>query len=387
MADRRVEYMPLPDVQRAARNPKAHARDQIAAGISRFGLGELPLLDERTGRLVAGHGRLNDLQARADRKATPPDGIRIADDGTWLIPIIRGWASDSDEAAEAYLVTSNRLTTLGGWDDPELAQLLTDVRDRDPALFAVTGFTDGDLADLLRTPTVLPDAEPPSGGGSGGSSYRGTVSAPGDLWALGEHRLLVGDATNPEHLEQLVDAIGQQPDLVHTAAPTHADNDNTWPAADAFHLIDQALTDPVHVWWQAQHYANTAGLPDSRCWLAWQAKARGTVRDEIVIAWTNHDRPARLSTVARDAKPGTWPTELAAWALDTVDPDGFRTIVLDPFARTGWTLLAAHDTGRAFAGLEKNPAHVDTACRAWQGATGRKPERLHPDGGREPVNF
>ncbi len=187
-SDRRVEYLPLSQVERAARNPREHAKAEIAASISRFGLGELPLLDDRTGRLVAGHGRINDLTDRYQRGLKPPDGVRIGPDGTWMVPIICGWSSDSDEAADAYLVASNQLTVLSGWDDKQLGALLTDVNRVDPALFAATGFTDAELADLLRTPTVLPDTGPTnSGGGQGGSRSRDdAITAPGDIWALGD---------------------------------------------------------------------------------------------------------------------------------------------------------------------------------------------------------
>lgn len=153
---RYTDYVPLSQVLRAQRNPKLHQDDLIRASISRFGVVELPAMDERTGRLVAGHGRLNEWERAWAATEGPPDGVLLADDGEWLVPVLRGWKSNSDAEAEAYLVVSNRSTELGGWDDIELSQVLHDLRDSD--LLEFTGYDDDDLAAF--------DAEP-AGAGSG----------------------------------------------------------------------------------------------------------------------------------------------------------------------------------------------------------------------------
>src|SRR5690242_1392328 len=96
-AGRRVEYVRLDELRPAPRNPKTHDSEGINRSISHFGLAELPLLDERTGLLVAGHGRLDELKRiHGNGSATPPDGLRVDADGMWLVPVIRGWASRSD---------------------------------------------------------------------------------------------------------------------------------------------------------------------------------------------------------------------------------------------------------------------------------------------------
>jgi hypothetical protein len=148
--ERRVEYMPLAEIARAPRNPKLHDADGIAASIDEFSLVELPTLDERTGRLVAGHGRLDDLQARVDAgQQQPPEGVRTAGDGTWLVPVLRGWASRDDDHAEAYLLASNNLTIRGGWDQDGLARMLADLSAVDEQLAALTGFDSGEMEELL----------------------------------------------------------------------------------------------------------------------------------------------------------------------------------------------------------------------------------------------
>lgn len=158
MAERRIEYMPLATIQGALRNPKRHDVAGIAASIDRYGVAEVPLIDERTGRLVAGHGRINDLTARQTEGQDPPDGIHLDDAGAWLVPVIHGWASRSDAEAEAYLVASNRLSEKGGWDHTELTALLAELADLDPDLAALTGYDAGAVDDMVKA-TQPPDLD------------------------------------------------------------------------------------------------------------------------------------------------------------------------------------------------------------------------------------
>lgn len=86
--ERRIAYVPLDDITLARTNPKRHATGQVQGSIGRFGLAAPPVLDDRTGRLVAGHGRIEALRAMRDAGQNPPDGIR-ADGDMWLIPVYR----------------------------------------------------------------------------------------------------------------------------------------------------------------------------------------------------------------------------------------------------------------------------------------------------------
>jgi hypothetical protein len=162
--DRLVEYLPLDGLVPATRNPKAHAHDTLRASIGRFGYTAPALLDERTGRLVAGHGRTQALAAMRAAGEHPPAGVQVGDGGAWLVPVVRGWASRSDAEADAYLVADNQLTIAGGWDDSALEALLADLTATDPDLTGLLGFSDEQLAGLL---------EDTAGGGPGDGTARG----------------------------------------------------------------------------------------------------------------------------------------------------------------------------------------------------------------------
>ncbi|OGD26888.1 MAG: hypothetical protein A2V57_01185 [Candidatus Aminicenantes bacterium RBG_19FT_COMBO_65_30] len=165
---RRVEYVPLGDVQPATSNPKRHDVPRIARSIVRFGFTTPGLRDERTGRIVVGHGRVEALIALRDDPALlarlrtecestatgPPAGVMVGDDGDWLVPLVVGWESRDDAEAAAYLVADNRHTELGGWDHGELASLLDDIGD--PALVDVIGWDLDDLAEPLDTVDGMP---------------------------------------------------------------------------------------------------------------------------------------------------------------------------------------------------------------------------------------
>lgn len=99
--ERRIEYMRLDSIMGAEANPKLHAEDALDQSITRFGAAEVPLLDERTGRLVAGHGRIDAFRRLAASGAAAPNGVRVDPDGAWQVPIVRGWASKDDAEGKA----------------------------------------------------------------------------------------------------------------------------------------------------------------------------------------------------------------------------------------------------------------------------------------------
>ena len=199
MSKRRIEYVPLADLPEAEVNPKGHDDGLIDASFDRFGYMEPVLLDERTGRLIGGHGRKRRLEARRDAGQDAPDGIEVRKrDGMWLVPVVRGWASLNDDEALAALVVLNQSTVAGGWQRDVLGTVLDDLRDRSVPLLG-TGFTDTDV-DLMLTeaPDLTPREDDPDRSALLAAADI-TVGEPdqvvevGQRWRLGWHTMVVAD--------------------------------------------------------------------------------------------------------------------------------------------------------------------------------------------------
>jgi hypothetical protein len=156
----RIEYVALADLKRHPRNPKDHDLGAISRSVNRFGFTAPVIIDERTGYLAAGHGRIDTLAQLKAQGKEPPANVQLADfDGDWLVPVVRGVAFNSDAEIEAYLVADNRLTMLGGWNEPELAGLLQDLAAQDTALLEATGYDADDLDALLRDLGMIAGAD------------------------------------------------------------------------------------------------------------------------------------------------------------------------------------------------------------------------------------
>lgn len=182
-----MEYLPLDQLQPALVNPKGHDEELISASVSRFGAMDAVILDERTGRLVGGHGRLNDAKARRDAGQTPPDGFMLGEDGTWLCAVQRGWRSNSDDEAHAAGVALNEGTIAGGWKRDELGALLADIAGRDLDNLVGTGYDAASLDDLLATlgdEVLLPPGSTDAAHADG--TVRGDPQAPREAQGLHE---------------------------------------------------------------------------------------------------------------------------------------------------------------------------------------------------------
>lgn len=457
---RRIEYLPLDDVWEAARNPKGHDADGIRSSIGRWGYAEPVLLDERTQRLVAGHGRLaalRELRSKAGKtgrgKGGPPDGVTVREDGAWLLPVVRGWSSRNDAEAEAYLLASNRLTERGGWDDAGLAELIASIDQTDPALVAAAGFTEGDVDALLRRlEAAKGDPGPPATVGSVHDAPPVEEDPPlsrlGEVIDLGPHRLVVGSADEPATLTKVLG--GERAACLWTDPPPYGVNPEGRTArrmkllgdADApgalvlFARVLEAIIDARALAPGAAYYVAHPQGPDGTGFLAllsqapWVHKqslvwvkdalvlghsdyhyrheplAHGTVGDlpdDVVTptppyvpnhepiaygrtegggrrgrgagGWRGGHAQTSVFEVARpkrsDLHPSMKPIDLVAGMLrNSVRPG---QLVLDPFAGSGSTLLAAHAVGARARLVELDPRFADVICRRWQHVSGEPP--------------
>jgi hypothetical protein len=118
----RIEYMALGKLREARRNPKLHDIEETIASIRRFGFVQVPAIDEKTGLLVAGHGRREALLEMKQAGEPVPKNIEDRD-GEWFVPVLRGVAFETETEAEAYLLADNRVGGLAGYDDAMLAKM------------------------------------------------------------------------------------------------------------------------------------------------------------------------------------------------------------------------------------------------------------------------
>lgn len=144
-----VEYIPLSDINPADKNPKDHDIGQIYLSMKRHGFVNLPLINSATDKLLAGHGRLETLQAIKLEGEWVPDRIKVREDGEWLVPCMVGVNIEDEGEALAYLVADNRLTEIGGYHTDELIDTINDILENTNNLDG-TGFDLSDIEDMFR---------------------------------------------------------------------------------------------------------------------------------------------------------------------------------------------------------------------------------------------
>ena len=198
----RIEHWPLDKLIPYARNPRTHSDAQvaqIAASIAEFGFNNPVLVDTKRG-IIAGHGRL--LAARKLQLEQVP--VIILDHLT-------------EAQKRAYILADNQLALNAGWDDTLLRAELAALQDEDFNVRLI-GFEDDELARLLAAQDAtdgLTDED------SAPELPETPISNVGDLWILGSHKLLVGDATKPGDVAKLIAADAA--DLVFTDPPYNVD--------------------------------------------------------------------------------------------------------------------------------------------------------------------
>ena len=205
MDDLQIAWRPLGELIPYARNPRTHSDAQvaqIAASIREFGWTNPVLVDGASG-IIAGHGRV-----LAARKL-----------GLERVPVIE-LAHMSEAQKRAYVLADNQLALNAGWDEALLRLELADLSELGFDL-GLIGFGEGELERLLagdgRTGLTEDDEAP--------ALPEQAVTQPGDLWVLGEHRLLCGDATVLADVERVLD--GQLADMTFTDPPYNVDYGNS----------------------------------------------------------------------------------------------------------------------------------------------------------------
>ena len=184
------------------RNPNEHPEEQIellAKIISHQGWRNNITVSRQSGFVVKGHGRLM-------------AAIKL---GCRQVPVeYQNYATEADEWAD--LTADNRLAELSEMNDEKLAEILAEINSSDLSI-EMAGFTDEDLDSLIGS-IIEPEEEPePQNHDQELQQPLPPMSKPGDLWLLGPHRLICGDATDEPTIERLMD--GEKASMVHTDPP------------------------------------------------------------------------------------------------------------------------------------------------------------------------
>jgi ParB-like chromosome segregation protein Spo0J len=141
----KVKYFRLDEIIGADLNPKDHDIGVIISSIKRFGFTSPLIRNERTKKLIAGHGRLEALIKMFKAGYSLPKNI-LTDDDMWLVPVITGLDFENEEEAMSYLIADNKLTEVGGWDEETLLAILDTVKDD----LEGVGFDESDMQSLYE---------------------------------------------------------------------------------------------------------------------------------------------------------------------------------------------------------------------------------------------
>jgi len=398
-----IEMLPIEGLVPYANNSRTHSDEQVvqvAASIKEFGFTN-PVLVDKDNMIIAGHGRM---------KAA----MRL---GLTEVPCIR-LDHLNDFQKKAYIIADNKLALNAGWDD-ELLRLELGQLNEDGFDLSLTGFDDDELSKLLIPEQIdgltdeddvpeVPD-EP--------------ITVEGDVWVLGNHRLMCGDATSSDAVDNLLQnrianmCFTDPPYLMDFTGGIHADGSKSFNARhgkikndkmtkkegedflDAINSIIKTFVDGAFyiTFYRLgidNYYAsmNRTGI-NCRSLIIWD-KGNHTLSNSdymsmyepIFYGWINNhkfyggkngmDIWKIKRTAKNDLHPTMKPVELVEKAL--LDGSQVNGIALDLFGGSGTTMIACEKNNRDCRMMELDPKYCDVIIKRWQDFTGK--EAVHEDG-------
>lgn len=393
----KVERRKVVELVPYARNARTHSPDQvdqIAASIREWGW-TTPVLVDEAGGIIAGHGRI-----LAAHKLGIPD-----------VPTMTaiGW---TEAQKKAYILADNKLALNAGWDTDLLRVELAELSALDFDM-PLIGFEADELAALMAEPTVgLTDPDeapvPPVN----------PVTVEGDVWILGNHRIICGDSTSADVVSKLLGPV--KPHLMVTDPPYGVNYDATWRGKAGHATLGKNRTGIVehddradwrevwalfpgsiaYVWHGGLHSATVAESLTAcdfqlRSQVIWNktvmAMGRGDYHWKHEPCWyavkgTGHWEGDRKQTTVWDIAsplhimggskeektphPTQKPVECMKRPIENNSSPG--QAVYEPFSGSGTTIIAGEMTGRHIYAIELNPAYVDVAVKRWQDFTGKQ---------------
>jgi DNA modification methylase len=412
--ERQLTNMPLAELKPYKGNPRTHTKKQIAQlakSIERFGFTN-PVLVDDDGGIIAGHGRV--------------EAARLL--GMTHVPTI-ALSGMSEADRKAYIIADNRLAECAGWDEELLKLELAGILELEPDFdLALTGFDGGELDRLIEAAL---SGEAPEDVVPSVDETAVPVSATGEIWCLGKHRLLCGDARDVDAYQRLMK--GELAQMIFTDPPYNvpvnghvcglgkvkhaefamASGEMSEAEFEGFltsvlgKLAMFSADGSIHyicMDWRhmreilAAGYASYDELKNLIVWNKdnggmgafyrskhelifvfkkgnaahinnFQLGQHGRYRTNVWdYAGVNSLKAERSEELAMH--PTVKPVAMVADAIR--DCSKRNDIILDAFSGSGTTIVAAEQTGRRCHAIEIDPRYVDVAIRRWQSLTGGK---------------
>ena len=371
---------PITELQLLPGNPRRGDIEAVKRSLEAFGQRKPIVVRRSDSVVIAGNHTLQAAQALGW------DEIAVV------------WVDDDEVTSKAFALADNRTSELGDYDEEALADLINDVGSLNPGLLESSGWDDKAVKELLdRVEQIelpvdvdeLPEDVP-------------AVSKLGDVWLLGDHRVMCGDSTSKSNVLQLIN--GQIVNSVFTDPPyginiegdrltrtgaaearkyKNFKDDSIIYAQQAYDIVT-TLNIPIQIWFGANYYSHH--LPQSNNWLVWDKRIDDIQRDtqsDCELAWVK----SRFNSVRifrhlwkgmikgsengeRRVHPTQKPIALPVWCFNEYE---FGKNVLDLFGGSGSTLIAAQETNRVAYLMELDPHYVDVICARYQKHTGVLP--------------
>jgi len=382
-----IKTVKISELKPHPKNPRVHpdsAIEKLERSIKEFGWTN-PILVSADGYILAGHARL---------KAAEKAGIKE-------VPVI--YLPLEGAKAEAYLIADNRLQDETDWDLTKLKDLLQEL-DTGELDLELTGFDMGEIEDLMtqfHVPGEIIEDEVPE-------PPEEPITKPGDLWILGRHRLLCGDATVAADVERLMD--GKKADMVFTDPPygmkldtdyskmqgnsrkgktySKVIGDNEDFSEDLINTIFDNFNycKEIFLWGVDYYFDLIPGFKKGNL-IVWdktlQTNGNADYNSEFELLWTKNRHKKEVihfnwfryfGLSAQDIKTRVHPTQKP---LQVITPfiekySDEDSNIVDIYGGSGSTLIACEQLNRICYMMEIDPKYCDVIIRRWENFTGQK---------------
>ena len=379
-----VEQLKVGDLIPYVNNSRTHSDEQVmqvASSIKEFGFTN-PILIDDDGGIIAGHGRL-----MAAKKL-----------GLAMVPCIRlGHLSEAQR--KAYVIADNQLALNSGWDLDALKLEIDRLGELDFDI-ELLGFDDDFLTSLM--------IEEPGEGLTDEDAVPEAPETPttveGDVWILGNHRLMCGDSTSIDAVDKLMD--GCKADMVFTDPPYGVDYDGgskkreklkddhvgTDIYTDSVPIMAMYCNGPIYTWYAGTKpkglYNAVEAVGDIHSLIIWKKnnstfnmginykqkhepclywKAKGKT-----LKWSGPSNEDTVWEIKREARNDFHPTQKPVDLAHRAILNHSVGIVLDLFGGSGATLIACEKTNRNCRMMELSDSYCDVIIKRWQEFTGKQ---------------